>query len=57
MLGRQEVKLDRPTLANWLGRACWWLTPLYEVMLDTVLASPKLSADDTALPALDLGRG
>ena len=23
MLERQGIKLDRSTLANWLGRACW----------------------------------
>lgn len=39
------------------GRACWWLTPLYELMLATVLASPKVFADDTTLPVLDPGRG
>ena len=57
MLERQGIKLDRSTLANWVGRACWWLTPLYELMLGTVLASPKVFADDTTLPVLDPGRG
>ena len=37
MLERQGITLDRSTLANWVGRACWWLTPLYELMLGTVL--------------------
>ena len=57
MLERQGIKLDRSTLANWVGRACWWLTPLYDLMLGTVLASPKVFADDTTLPVLDPGRG
>ena len=57
MLERQGIKLDRSTLANWVGRACWWLTPLYELMLGTVLGSPKVFADDTTLPVLDPGRG
>ncbi len=57
MLERQGVKLNRSTLANWVGRACWWLTPLYDLMLATVLASPKVFADDTTLPVLDPGRG
>ena len=39
------------------GRACWWLTPLYELVLNTVLSSSKLFADDTTLPVLDPGRG
>jgi transposase len=57
MLERQGIKLDRSTLANWVGRACWWLTPLYELMLSTVLNSPKVFADDTTLPVLDPGQG
>ena len=57
MLERQGIKLDRSTLANWVGRACWWLTPLYDLMLSTVLTSAKVFADDTTLPVLDPGRG
>jgi len=57
MLARQGVTLDRSTLSNWVGRACWWLTPLYELIVGTVLASNKLFADDTTLPVLDPGRG
>ena len=49
--------LDRSTLCDWVGRACWWLAPLHELMLSTVLASPKMFADDTTLPVLDPGRG
>jgi transposase len=26
--GGLGVLLDRSTLSNWVGRACWWLTPL-----------------------------
>ena len=40
-----------------MGRACWWLTPLYELIVGTVLAATKLFADDTTLPVLDPGRG
>jgi transposase len=57
MLARQGIALDRSTLANWVGSACWWLTPLYELVLDAVLSSAKLFADDTTLPVLDPGRG
>ena len=57
MLARQGVKLDRATLSDWVGRACWWLTPLYELVASTVLSSAKLFADDTVLPVLDPGRG
>jgi transposase len=57
ILSRQGVTLDRSTLANWAGRACWWLQPLYDLLVGTVLASPKVFADDTTLPVLEPGRG
>jgi transposase len=57
MLDRQGVTLDRSTLSNWVGRACWWLTPIYDLVVGTVLSSTKLFADDTTLPVLDPGRG
>jgi transposase len=57
MLSRQGVTLDRSTLANWVGRACWWLQPLYDLLVSTVLSSPKVFADDTTLPVLEPGRG
>jgi len=57
MLKRQGIALDRSTLSTWVGRACWWLTPLYELVLGTVLSSDKVFADETTLPVLDPGRG
>ncbi len=57
MLARQGVRLDRSTLAHWVGSACWWLRPLYDLVVSTVLSSDKVFADDTALPVLDPGRG
>ena len=56
MLKRQGIALDRSTLSAWVGRACWWLTPLYELVLGTVLSSDKVFADETTLPVLDPGR-
>ena len=57
MLARQGITLDRSTLGNWVGRACWWLTPLYDLVVGTVLSVAKIFADDTTLPVLDPGRG
>jgi transposase len=57
IFARQGITLDRSTLCNWVGRACWWLAPLHELILSTVLSSPKVFADDTTLPVLDPGRG
>ena len=51
------ITLDRSTLSNWVGTACWWLAPLYDLVVSTVLSSGKVFADDTTLPVLDLGRG
>jgi transposase len=54
---RQGVELDRSTLANWVGGACWWLEPLQARLAEHVFASHKLFADDTPIPVLDPGRG
>jgi transposase len=57
IFARNGIDLDRSTLANWVGRACWWLRPLAELLLGTILSSPKIFADDTPVPVLDPGRG
>jgi transposase len=57
MLKRQGITLDRSTLSTWVGRACWWLKPLYELVVSTVLSTDKVFADETTLPVLDPGRG
>ena len=43
----EGIDLDRATLALWMGRLAWWLKPLHEVLLDTILSYPKLFADET----------
>jgi transposase len=55
--GRQGVVLDRSTLADWVGRAAWWLRPLHGRLLEHLKASTKLFADETTAPVLDPGRG
>ncbi|MBS86354.1 MAG: IS66 family transposase [Sphingobium sp.] len=54
---RQGIALDRSTLADWVGRAAWWLTPLREHLLANLKRSPRLFADETTAPVLDPGRG
>ncbi|MGC8509235.1 MAG: IS66 family transposase, partial [Thiomonas sp.] len=54
---RHGIRLDRSTLGDWVGRACWWLRPLYDRILSHVTAQEKIFADDTTLPVLDPGRG
>jgi transposase len=57
IFARQGVELDRSTLANWVGGACWWLEPLQAKLAEHVFASQTLFADDTPIPVLDPGRG
>ena len=54
---RQGVKLDRSTLADWVGRVAFLLRPVWERLLDTLRTSAKLFADETTAPVLDPGRG
>jgi transposase len=56
MLRGQGIALDRSTLVHWVIRAAWWLKPLYTLLVDIVLASPKVFCDDTPLPVLDRRR-
>jgi transposase len=57
IFARQGIELDRSTLANWVGGACWWLEPLQARLAEHVFASQTLFADDTPIPVLDPGRG
>jgi transposase len=57
IFARQGVALDRSTLCDWVGRACWWLEPLWRLLRRHVMASTRIFADDTTLPVLDPGRG
>src|SRR5689334_14559258 len=57
IFARQGVELDRSTLCDWVGRACWWLEPLWRLLRRHVMASTRIFADDTPLPVLDPGRG
>jgi transposase len=54
---RQGIDLDRSTLADWVGRAAWFLRPLHERLLEHLRSSTKLFADETTAPVLDPGRG
>jgi len=54
---RQGVRLDRSTLADWVGRAAFHLRPIHERILAHLRSSAKLFADETTAPVLDPGRG
>ncbi len=53
----QGIKLDRSTLAFWVGYAAAELLPLHERMRTILLGSAKLAVDETTVPVLDPGRG
>jgi transposase len=57
IFARNGVEIERSTLANWVGGACWWLEPLQVRIAAHVFRSAKIFADDTPIPVLDPGRG
>ena len=57
IFARHGIALDRSTLCDWVGRACWWLEPLWHLLRRHVLSATRIFADDTPLPVLDPGRG
>jgi transposase len=55
--GRQDVELERSTLADWVGGSAQLLEPLVEALRRYVTAASKLHADDTPVPVLAPGQG
>ena len=56
-LRRSGLRLDRSTLAGWVGTAAFHLAPVVERLADHLKASGKLFMDETRAPVLDPGRG
>ncbi len=54
---RQGVDLDRSTLASWVGKAAYELTPVFDCLIQNLKQSSKLFMDETRAPVLDPGRG
>ena len=54
---RQGITLDRATLGNWAGRACFHLQPIADHMRRHLAAADRLFMDETTAPVLDPGRG
>jgi transposase len=57
MYARQDVELERSTLADWVGSTSRLLEPLVEAVRRYVMAAGKLHADDTPVPVLAPGNG
>jgi transposase len=57
MYARQDVELERSTLADWVGGSAQLLEPLVEALRRYVTNASKLHADDTPVPVLAPGQG
>jgi len=57
IFARQGIRLDRASLGNWAGRACFHLQPIAEHMAKHLAAATRLFMDETTAPVLDPGRG
>ncbi|SLN47254.1 IS66 family transposase [Pseudooctadecabacter jejudonensis] len=53
---RQGIDLDRSTLAAWVGKSAFELTPVYEALMANLQRSTKLFMDETPAPVLAPGR-
>ena len=57
ILAREGIEIERATLADWVGHAAWWVTPLTELIGVHVLAAPIIHTDDTPIAVLAPGNG
>ena len=57
ILARLGVRIERSTLAGWVGTAAAELQPLHDHLVGQLRMSPKLFCDETRCPVLDPGRG
>jgi transposase len=57
ILARHGVKIERSTLAQWVGAAAAELQPLHDHLIDLLKVSPRLFCDETRCPVLDPGAG
>ena len=53
---RQGIALDRATLGNWVGRACFHLRPIALHMRERLKGAERIFMDETRAPVLDPGR-
>lgn len=53
---RQGINLDRATLGNWVGRACFHLKPIIDRMRWHLKGADRMFMDETRAQVLDPGR-
>ena len=54
---REGIEIDRATLADWMGRVAWWVTPLAERIGEYVLGHDVVWTGDTPIRTLAPGNG
>jgi len=57
ILARHGVRIERSTLAQWVGAAAAELQPLHDHLIDQLKTSARLFCDETRCPVLDPGAG
>jgi transposase len=57
ILAREGIEIERATLADWVGHAAWWVTPLAALIGTHVMAAPVIHTDDTPIKVLAPGTG
>jgi len=57
IFSRSGIDLDRSTLAGWVGKAAFHLSPVIDQLSEHLKTAPVLQMDETPLPVLDPGRG
>lgn len=57
ILARSGIDLHRSTLAGWVGKAAFHLSPVVDRLAEHLKTSTKLFMDETSAPVLDPGRG
>jgi transposase len=53
---RQGIVLDRATLGNWVGRACFHLRPIADHLRERLKGADRIFMDETRAPVLAPGR-
>jgi transposase len=56
ILETEGIRIDRGTMANWVGFAAFEIAPLHDRLVAILKSSAKLFADETRCPVLDPGR-
>jgi transposase len=57
ILAREGIEIERATLADWVGHAAWWVTPLAAMIAAYVMAASVIHTDDTPIAVLAPGNG